>query len=37
MSSDTTAAPGPSAVSSLRKAFVFMRPYRRQMALATLP
>ncbi len=39
MSSDTTAAqggPGPSAVSSLRKAFVFMRPYRRQMALATV-
>ncbi len=36
MSSDTTAAPGPSAVSSLRKAFVFMRPYRRQMALATI-
>ena len=39
MSTDTTAAnggPGPSAVSSLRKAFVFMRPYRRQMALATV-
>ncbi|MEY3667008.1 MAG: hypothetical protein RL572_548 [Pseudomonadota bacterium] len=38
MSSDSTAAKsgsGPSAVSSLRKAFVFMRPYRRQMALAT--
>ena len=31
-----TPAPGPSAVSSLRKAFVFMRPYRRQMALATI-
>ncbi len=39
MSDDTVAAPaapGPSAFSSLRKAFVFMRPYRRQMALATL-
>lgn len=38
MSTDTSAAngsPGPSALSSLRKAFVFMRPYRRQMALAT--
>ncbi len=39
MSTDSTAAngsPGPSALSSLRKAFVFMRPYRRQMALATI-
>ncbi len=39
MSDDTVAAPaapGPSAFSSLREAFVFMRPYRRQMALATL-
>jgi ATP-binding cassette subfamily B protein len=38
MNSDSKAAnggSGPSAVSSLRKAFVFMRPYRRQMALAT--
>ena len=39
MTTDSTTAPavaGPSAFSSLRKAFVFMRPYRKQIFLATV-
>ena len=39
MTTDSTKEPavaGPSAFSSLRKAFVFMRPYKKQIFLATV-
>ncbi len=34
--SDTPSKSGVSAISSLRKSFVFLRPYKKQIALATV-